>query len=112
MFIFFVSIVTISHAQTSAQCAKRSCYPATGDLLVGRERSLFASSTCGLKRPERFCMVSYLKEQEECNICDSRERANQIFKHLPEYMLSNFDGDNTGQWWQSENGKENVYLQV
>ncbi|XP_020906267.2 laminin subunit beta-1, partial [Exaiptasia diaphana] len=26
-------------------------------------------------------------------------------------MLSNFDGDNS-QWWQSENGKEEVYLQL
>lgn len=56
-------------------------------------------------------MVSNLKEQEECSYCDSRNYTNPAFRHLPEYMLSNFDGDNS-QWWQSENGKEEVYLQV
>eukprot|EP00076_Gallus_gallus_P026035 XP_015148809.1 laminin subunit beta-2 isoform X1 [Gallus gallus] len=95
----------------SQGCARGSCYPATGNLLVGRARQLSASSTCGLQGPQEYCIVSHLQDSEKCFTCDSRNPAlreshrieNVIYLHGPHSERS---------WWQSENGVERVSIQL
>ncbi|EDW63810.1 laminin subunit beta-1 [Drosophila virilis] len=95
-------------------CERSSCYPATGNLLIGRENRLTASSTCGLRSPERFCILSHL-EDKKCFLCDSRdETRNDPYKNhrIGQIIYKTKPGTNIPTWWQSENGKENVTLQL
>lgn len=89
-------------------CEHGSCYPPTGNLLIGRRSQLRATSTCGLQKPERFCItseiISHLKKTHKCFYCDA-SRPNQ------QHNISNIVGsrnDFERTWWQAENGKKQV----
>ncbi|XP_068816522.1 laminin subunit beta-1-like [Struthio camelus] len=92
-------------------CAQGSCYPATGNLLVGRAQRLSASSTCGLDGPQEYCIVSHLQDSEKCFTCDSRDPALRDSHRIENVIyLSGPDGQRT--WWQSENGVEHVSIRL
>jgi coxsackievirus/adenovirus receptor len=123
----------------------KSCFPPQDNLLIGRKKFLYASSTCGLERPEHFCVLggfspkknlkshrssSYLRPAKEhfilvvnnniqktpvCEICDSRysfeeninsHRIENVVKYNENPLISR------QKWWQSENNRDNVYIQL
>ncbi|KAK6040400.1 hypothetical protein COOONC_22095 [Cooperia oncophora] len=47
------SILANGQQHTEDHCKDRSCYPITGNLLVGRKHRLKSSSTCGTRGRER-----------------------------------------------------------
>ncbi|XP_014221336.1 laminin subunit beta-1 isoform X2 [Trichogramma pretiosum] len=90
-------------------CEQSSCYPATGNLLIGRRHQLHATSTCGQHGPERFCIVSHLKERKKCFFCDAKDPRTQ---HEIGNVVGGHEDYKRGSrtWWQAENGVENVSI--
>ncbi|KAG8577287.1 hypothetical protein GDO81_010128, partial [Engystomops pustulosus] len=113
LMICIVEFLSLVRGQES--CEDGSCYPTIGDLLVGRSKQLSASSTCGLEGPQRYCIISYLEDDQKCFICDSRSPYNQNYhtnSHKIENVISTFDPDWKKKWWQSENGVDQVSIRL
>ncbi|CAH8537923.1 unnamed protein product [Dicrocoelium dendriticum] len=92
-------------------CENTICNPRAGDLLIGRESSLWASSTCGLKGVEAYCVVT-TSEKSFCKECISSQPYNALTNpesHRIDNVVSRVPS-NPGRWWQSENGIHNVSI--
>ena len=106
-FLLFTASLVLSQL-----CNEGSCN--TGDLLIGREDRLTASSTCGENGAERYCIVSHLQDQKKCFYCDSStpyKKGDNQRSHRIENVVTTFSPDNKKMWWQSANGVQEVYIQ-
>ncbi|XP_071783632.2 laminin subunit beta-1 isoform X1 [Centroberyx gerrardi] len=96
-------------------CTEGSCYPATGNLLIGRAVNLSATSTCGLDGPEHYCIVSHLQESDKCFQCNSQHRYDP-YRHRNSHRVENViylkDSNGDFTWWQSVNGQESVSIRL
>ncbi|XP_018431602.1 PREDICTED: laminin subunit beta-1-like [Nanorana parkeri] len=97
---------TIQHG-----CTNGGCYPATGNLLIGRDNNLSATSTCGIESSQEYCIVSHLSESEKCFICDSRV-PYQRGSHRIQNVIYLAGPNEEKTWWQSENGMEAVSIRL
>uniref|UniRef100_A0A0K0DL86 Laminin subunit beta-1 n=1 Tax=Angiostrongylus cantonensis TaxID=6313 RepID=A0A0K0DL86_ANGCA len=112
-----VNLPASNQQRLEDRCDNHSCYPITGNLLIGRKHRLKSSSTCGTKGRERFCIVSHLEEESKCFYCDSRTewrpyREPYRLSHRIENVVSDGYEDKYRNWWQSENGVQNVTVQL
>ncbi|XP_016138604.1 laminin subunit beta-1-like [Sinocyclocheilus grahami] len=113
--LLVLPVVAQELPSTPHGCMEGSCYPATGNLLIGRAINLTATSTCGLDRPEQYCIVSHLQDLNKCFKCDSQEPYDADH-HNKNHRVENviYQRDSRGEltWWQSVNGEENVGIRL
>jgi len=119
--------------RASFNCTDSDCYPPSSDLLLGRKKFLYASSTCGDNNsPDKYCVFDNIYQGSQkasdilnflnadrnlpsrCFLCDSHSR---IYNHRIENVVMDrpVEVDSRGReivtkWWQSENGKQHVYI--
>ncbi|XP_017352106.1 laminin subunit beta-3 [Ictalurus punctatus] len=89
------------------ECVSGACYPPLGDLLIGRETELRASSTCGLSGIEVFC-TPLGQWKMKCCPCDSRTAAGQN-AHTLQNVLSAAGPE---RWWQSKKNVSPVTIEL
>ncbi|XP_034023529.1 laminin subunit beta-3-like [Thalassophryne amazonica] len=105
IFILLAAVVAVSQTQTD--CSRGACYPPRGDLLLGRDHRLHASSTCGLLGSEIYC-TPYQQRRMKCCPCDSRNPKSDL-AHTVQDVLSTAAPD---RWWQSKKEVSPVTLQL
>ena len=99
-------------------CKKRSCYPATGNLLIGREDKLSANSTCGTESQSRYCIISSLdirsnQAATKCHYCDATDDDLAHNVNSIVHKMEPPDAPRDQQkltWWQAPNGRTGVTI--
>ena len=93
-------------------------------MLIGRQKKLSATSTCGDDRRSRYCILSHLdrsRNNQKCFWCDSTDEgaaSNPRTSHRIENIVYRFEppGEEPSRqyrtWWQAKNGQENVTIQL
>ncbi|KAI6223535.1 Laminin subunit beta-1 [Aphelenchoides fujianensis] len=117
LFLLACPLVLSAELEEEALCSGRSCYPATGNLLIGRKNRLSATSTCGLRDRSKYCIVSHLEDETKCFYCDSRQPWDERSptsrnSHRIENVVTENYEERTKNWWQSENGVQNVSIRL
>ncbi|XP_067090683.1 laminin subunit beta-4 [Osmerus mordax] len=113
--ILFLLVLVAHVALTRGECEGSSCNPQLGDLMVGRAAQLSASSTCGLGGPQPYCIIGYLEDEQKCFTCDSRQPYSLVTNpssHQIENVITTFEPQRRMKWWQSENGIQEVSIQM
>ncbi|XP_008565583.1 PREDICTED: laminin subunit beta-4 [Galeopterus variegatus] len=111
----FLHLGWLSYSTAQDECSRGACRPTTGNLLVGRNAHLTASSTCGLNGAQKYCILGYLEGEQKCFICDSRfpfDPHTQPNSHTIENVITSFEPDREKKWWQSENGLDHVSIRL
>lgn len=87
--------------------------------MIARQSRLSATSTCGLEKAERYCIISHLKDaKNRCFVCDSRQPYDFISdrsipkNHRIQNIVSTYTKNRDHKWWQAGNGMENVSIRL
>ncbi|KAH9285907.1 Laminin subunit beta-1 [Echinococcus granulosus] len=111
LLILLLSTHVTTAYEDNYSCRNTICSPRAGDLLIGRDNALVASSTCGLENVDTYCVVT-ASGKSHCSECYSKQAYNSITNpnsHRVENVISRVPSD-PGRWWQSENALHNVTL--
>ncbi|XP_078794464.1 laminin subunit beta-4 isoform X3 [Oryzias latipes] len=115
LIVLFPAVHLLYLSDLQDQCPNDLCKPPLGDLMVGRQAQLIASSTCGLNGPEQYCTTGHLQEAQNCYMCDSQLLYNYHTNqnsHRIENVITSSDPDKKMAWWQSQNGVHHVSIQL
>uniref|UniRef100_A0A4W3GQ35 Laminin subunit beta 3 n=1 Tax=Callorhinchus milii TaxID=7868 RepID=A0A4W3GQ35_CALMI len=112
--VTLLSLLFLTIIMILGDCSRAACYPPSVELLLGRASQLRASSTCGLHGSQKYCSPTFIYGQWmlQCCVCDSRNSLSsntQRISHRIENVLPSGDGKT---WWQSENNRDQVTIQL
>ncbi|KAM8764549.1 LOW QUALITY PROTEIN: laminin subunit beta-4 [Rhynchonycteris naso] len=104
---FLLQFGLLSYAKAEDECNRGACHPA-GDLLV----RLMASSTCGLDRAHKYCLLGYGEQKCFIDCRFPHDPHSHPNNHHIENVIASFEADREKKWWQSENGLDYVSIRL
>ena len=99
-------LLALGGARAQQACEAGQCFPAVGDLLIGRGDRLVANSTCGLQGEEDYCIIGScsksltIRKIRLFGILTIRKKSSNI---------KNFDDSNT---FESYHRRSRIMFQV
>lgn len=89
-------------------CFSGSCFPPTGNLIIGHGQRLRTSSTCGLHGFEPYCIVSHRQVRRRVwalQMISGFSWAGDPESHGIENVVSQSGPGGRKTWWQAESGE-------